>query len=81
MFKYNFHRQSNKASLDIRRWQCSHCGTIHDSDINAATNIRNQGLRLWAGGHLATASGKRATPSKGTAFVRHPSVKEESSCL
>jgi putative transposase len=37
-------------------------------DINAAMNIRDEGLRLLAGGHLATASGQRVRPSKGTAF-------------
>ncbi|MEG4396978.1 hypothetical protein, partial [Microcoleus sp. BROC3] len=30
--------------------------------------IRDEGLRLLAGGHLATASGQRVRPSKGTAF-------------
>ncbi|WP_228056372.1 transposase [Microcoleus sp. LEGE 07076] len=70
IFRYNFYYKSKRASLDIRRWQCSHCGTIHDRDINAATKIRDEGVRLLAGGHLATASGERIRPSKGTAFVR-----------
>ena len=30
-----------------------------------------------AGGHLANASGERVRPSKGTAFTRHFSMKEE----
>ncbi|MBL1211599.1 MAG: transposase, partial [Geminocystis sp. GBBB08] len=29
-------------------------------------------------GHIAIASGERVRPSKGTAFTRHHSVKEES---
>lgn len=65
-------------SLDIRSWQCPKCQTIHDRDINAAMNIRDEGLRILAGGHLATASGERVRPSKGTAFTRRFSVKEES---
>jgi len=70
--------QLDSLSLDMRLWQCRNCGTIHDRDINAAKNIRDEGLRILAVGHIATASGERVRPSKGTAFVRHPSVKEES---
>jgi len=70
--------QVDKLSLDIRSWQCPKCGTIHDRDVNAAKNIRDEGLRILAVGHIATASGERVRPSKGTAFVRHRSVKEES---
>ncbi|WPF88670.1 IS200/IS605 family element RNA-guided endonuclease TnpB [Cyanobacterium aponinum AL20118] len=70
--------QVDSLTLDIRRWQCPKCETIHDRDVNAAKNIRDEGLRILAVGHIASASGERVRPSKGTAFVRHLSVKEES---
>ena len=68
----------DSLSLDIRSWQCSKCGENHDRDINAAKNIRDEGLRILAVGHTATASGGRVRPSKGTAFARHLPVNEES---
>jgi putative transposase len=60
--------QVDNLGLDIRSWQCPKCQILHDRDINAAMNIRDEGLRVLAGGHLATASGQRVRPSKGTAF-------------
>lgn len=43
--------------LDVRAWTCAHCDAHHDRDINAARNIRDEGLRMLAGGTPATASG------------------------
>jgi putative transposase len=47
--------QNGYDSLGVRVVDCPHCHQTHDRDINAAINIRNEGLRLWALGTSASA--------------------------
>jgi putative transposase len=35
-----------KLPLSARRWKCPECGVEHDRDVNAAINIRQEGLRI-----------------------------------
>ncbi|MFD6281468.1 RNA-guided endonuclease InsQ/TnpB family protein [Streptomyces sp. NPDC060209] len=37
------------ASLDVsvREWTCAECGAVHDRDVNAARNLRDEGMRLY----------------------------------
>lgn len=38
----------NKGTKDlaVRAWDCPECGMHHDRDVNAAINIRNEGMRI-----------------------------------
>jgi len=42
--------QVNSLPLDVRFWQCERCSTRHDRDVNAAINIRDEGLRILSSG-------------------------------
>lgn len=39
---------NEELTLAIREWTCQCCREYHDRDINAAINIRNQGLSMIA---------------------------------
>ena len=32
--------------LDVRKWTCKNCQIKHDRDVNAAINLRDEGLRI-----------------------------------
>ena len=50
--------------LSVREFDCAHCGNRHDRDINAAINIKNEGLRILALGTSVTAPGGNVRPKQ-----------------
>jgi putative transposase len=53
-----------KMDLSVRSFECPHCNERHDRDVNAAINIRNEGLRILALGISATALGGSVRPKR-----------------
>ncbi|WP_411097836.1 RNA-guided endonuclease InsQ/TnpB family protein [Streptomyces sp. 020-2-3H-GM] len=51
-----------KMDLAVRGWSCGACGAAHDRDVNAARNLRDEGLRLYGLVASALPAG-RAVPS------------------
>ncbi|MFB2969055.1 zinc ribbon domain-containing protein, partial [Aerosakkonema sp. BLCC-F183] len=51
--------------LDVRSWECLNCKTKHDRDVNAAINIRDEGLRILSLGTSDTAPGGDVRPKRG----------------
>ena len=37
--------KNNKLELNERKWKCPKCNVLHDRDVNASENIRNEGMK------------------------------------
>ncbi len=54
--------RKEKLPLSVRSWQCQHCQTLHDRDVNAAKNIRNFALADAPGHGVCVKSSSVAKP-------------------
>ena len=74
----NCYQRVSSLPLDVRQWTCSNCGTNHDRDVNAARNLKAEGLRILSLGTSETADGGNVRPSRGrkTSVRRSPSKSE-----
>ena len=75
--------KAEEMPLNIRSWACKNCGVLHDRDINAARNIRYEGIKLYAT-HMNTESYSGikdcgdGSSGIGLADTKLSSVKQES---
>ncbi|WP_107469840.1 RNA-guided endonuclease InsQ/TnpB family protein [Streptomyces mangrovisoli] len=41
------HAKGPRIDVSVREWTCGECGAVHDRDVNAAVNLRDEGMRLY----------------------------------
>jgi putative transposase len=55
---------NDDLTLNDRQWSCV-CGAVHDRDLNAARNIRDEGLRILAAGQAERLNAQGASVRPG----------------
>jgi len=63
--------KNDALTLADRVWTCAGCGSVLDRDLNAARNIKREGLRLLAAGHAdnSNACGQLVRPPTGATLA------------
>ena len=58
-----------KLKLSERRWECPHCGELHDRDLTAAINVHKEALRLSKRISLEAHAGQIVPTVLGTTYI------------
>ncbi|CAL9470399.1 hypothetical protein SUDANB120_02828 [Streptomyces sp. enrichment culture] len=53
------HAHGERLDVSVRSWTCTACGAAHDRDVNAARNLRQEGLRLYEQAVAALSPGRQ----------------------
>ncbi|MEV7483396.1 zinc ribbon domain-containing protein [[Kitasatospora] papulosa] len=56
------HAKGAPLDVSVREWLCAECGAWHDRDVNAARNLREEGMRLYRLVSCALPSGRVPPP-------------------